>query len=162
MENKKVKFNGIDVLIIVLIIAVACAGFYILYGRNQAGVVSAQDTKVTVVVELTGREQNLADEIKVGDTVMIGEKDKMPAVVENVEIVPAKMTGYDTINGAVKNSLIPGQVDIRITMSGDGSETEKSVEISGVSIRVGEETVVASKGWAGKGYVIGLETDSKK
>lgn len=162
MEKKKIKFNGMDLFIILVVVAVALAGAYLLFGREGGGsVASSQNVLVRTVIELDVENKEFADLIKVGDTVAIGEKDKMMTTVESVEAIPAAANGYDIVSGRVIMAEIPDKYDVQITLVGDGTETDKDVQISGTAIRVGQKNVVSSKNFAGEGYVVGLETEEK-
>lgn len=159
MEKKKIKFNGMDLFIIIAVLAVILAGVYLLTGREGTGGLSAsKNVEVTTVVELAGKDKAFADIIANGDIVAIGEKEKMMTEVKSIEILPAKATGYDILDGRVLRAEVPKQYDIRVTLVGDGTETESAIEMNGTAIKVGQNAVLSSKNWAGSGYVIGLET----
>ncbi len=160
MSKIKVKFNGMDLFIILVVLAVIAAAAVLLLGGSGGGAVSAsKNVNVTATVELTTKDASFAELIKEGDIVLMGEKDKMEAVVSAVEVVPAKSTGYDILEGGVIRAEIPGEYDVRVSMTALGADTEKAIEINGVAIRVGQNMVLGSKNWAGEGYVIGLETE---
>lgn len=159
MSNKKVRFNGMDLFIVIALVIVIAAGIYVLFGRSGGAAVSnAKGAEVTVTAELTAQDKEFCEFVKVGDIVMIGEKTKLETVVTAVEVVPAKETGYDIMTGRILRSEVPERYDVRVTLVGKGTETDSAVEINGTAIRVGEKTVFGSKSWAGEGYVIGLET----
>lgn len=160
MENKKkLRFNGMDFFIIIVIAAIAFAGVYLLGGRGESASSAEQNVNVTYTVELTGREENMLGLIKEGDAVMVGEKDKANMVVTAVEVSNAKTDGYDIEAGKVLRSEIPGEYDIKVTMSAVGTESATAIKVDGVALRVGQNAVLSSKGWAGSGYAIGLETE---
>ncbi len=162
MEKKRIKFNGMDLFIIIVTLAVILAGVYLLTGRGSAGGIgTSKNVEVTTIVELAGKDKEFADIIANGDIVAIGEKEKMMTRVESVEVLPAKATGYDILEGKVLRSEVPEQCDIRVTLVGDGTEKESAIEIDGTAIKVGQNAVLSSKNWAGEGYVIGLETSDK-
>lgn len=162
MEKKKAKFNGMDLFIILVVVAVAASGAYLLFGREGGGnVLSSQNVLVRTVIELDVEDKEFADLIKVGDTVAIGEKEKMMTTVESVDALPAAATGYDIVDGRVIRAEIPDKYDVQITLVGDGVETDKDVQISGTAVRVGQKAVVSSKNFAGEGYIVGLETEAK-
>ncbi|MBQ3573468.1 MAG: DUF4330 domain-containing protein [Clostridia bacterium] len=162
MEKKKVKWNGMDLFIIIAALAVILAGVYLLTGRGNAGVTGAsKNVEVTTIVEIAGKDKEFADIIANGDIVGVGEKEKMMTEVKSIEVLPAKATGYDILEGKVLRSEVPGQYDIRVTLVGEGTETESAIEMNGTAIRVGQNAVLSSKNWAGSGYVIGLETAEK-
>ena len=157
--EKKVKFNGMDVFIILVVLAVIAAGVYFLFGRSSGGAaVTEKNTEVTAVLEICGMEKEYTEKIKVGDIAMLGEKDKMETVVKKIEVNPAKTSGYDILDGRVIMAEIPDQYDVQITVSALGTENDSAIKISGTAIKVGQLQVVNAKGWAGSGYVIGLET----
>ena len=159
MGNKKVKFNGMDLFIIIAVVAVIFAGVYLLTSRGGGGGINtSKNVEVRMVVELTGEDKDFADIIANGDIVGVGEKEKLMTKVESIEILPAKATGYDILDGRVLRSEIPEKYDIRVTLVGDGTETQSSIEINGTAIKIGQNAVLSSKNWAGEGYVIGLET----
>ena len=76
----KVKFNGMDLFIIVLLIAALAAGSWFLMNRSQQKG-QTQNAKVELMVELTSQEESFVDLPKVGDEVVIGEKEKMQTTV---------------------------------------------------------------------------------
>ena len=159
MEDKKIKFNGMDVFIIIVVIAVAAAAIYLLFGRGDGGGVSAsKNVEVTTVVELNAKDEDFTKLIKIGDPVLIGEKEKMRTNVTDMKIIPARTTGYDILDGRVLNSEVPNEYDVQITLVGEGTETDKSIEMNGTPIKVGHGVALNSKGWTGYGYVIGLDT----
>ena len=160
MENKKkVRFNGMDLFIIIAVILVVAAGIYLMHGRGSGKAsASEKNVNVTYTVELTGKEENLTKLIKEGDPVMVGEKDKANMKLTAVEVSQAKTDGYDIETGRVLRSPIPDEYDIKVTMTAVGTESDTAIKVDGVALRVGQNAVLSSKGWAGSGYAIGLET----
>ncbi|MBE5039198.1 DUF4330 domain-containing protein [Ructibacterium gallinarum] len=149
----KPKFNAIDFVILILLIAALAAGSLFLSKRsNQKGV--TQNAKIEFMVELTSQEKEFADLPQVGDSVSVGEKEKMPATVTKVEVLPAKTMGYDTVNGRIFETTVPDRYDVQITLQGDGMETENTLEINNNAIRVGMGAAMKSKNWAGFGFVL--------
>ena len=84
----KAKWNLMDGLILLVLIAAVAAGGYLLRGK-KAQQAAAQDTEVTMMVELTSKEKDFAELPKVGDAVVIGEKEKMQTRVTDVTVTPA-------------------------------------------------------------------------
>lgn len=158
--SKKIRFNGMDLFIIIVLVAVIAAGAFILGGREKT-VTSAdgsEGTEIAFAVELTSREKDYTELIKVGDTVLVGEKDKKESVVTDVEVVPAKTTGYDILNGQVLRSELPGEYDVKVYLTGKGNQTDSAIKLGGATeLRVGQGVALSSKKWTGYGYVIGLD-----
>ncbi len=154
------KFNGMDLFIIVCLVAVIALGAYLLLGRDTGGEVSeSKNVKVSVTVEFAAQDEEFANTPQIGDIAMIGEKSKMRTTVSEVKTPTAMATGYNTISGEVLYSEMKGDYDVQVTMVADGAETSKDISVDGIAVRVGEKVVVSGKNWAGEGYVIGLSTE---
>ena len=153
----KAKWNLMDGLILLVLIAAVAAGGYLLRGK-KAQQAAAQDTEVTMMVELTSKEKEFAELPKVGDAVVIGEKEKMQTRVTDVTVTPAVTLSYDTMDGAVREGYVPDRYDIKLTLEGQGIETAQAVEINGNAVRVGMGAAMKSKNWAGYGFVLAVDT----
>lgn len=153
----KTKFNWIDGLIILIILAVLAAGAVFLLGGSRGE--SAVETKtVEMVVELKDVSEDFTKIPQVGDVVMVGVKEKMTTTVTKVEPKPAKTVGYDVVKGWAGEVELPGRYDLWVTIQGEGTETGETVEVNGIAARVGAEAIVKSKNWAGHGYFMAVET----
>ncbi len=153
---KKIRFNGMDAFICIVIVFVAAAAVYMLGGKGTGAKTSAKDTTVNVAVELTSLDESVAKAIKEGDPVALGEKEKAMATVSRVEVEPAKSIGFDIENGRVYNAEVPRQYDAKVYMTAKGSETDSAITIDNVVMRVGQSMVLLAKGWAGHGYTIAV------
>ena len=153
----KVKFNGMDLLIVLALVVVLVAGVLLLGGGSGGGA-AAENKTVQVVVELTDKDESFIGIPQVGDIAMIGVKERMETVVTNVEVLPATKRAENIVDGWSGSSELPGRYDVRITMEGKGVETNETVSINGVAARVGEEAFVKSKNWAGSGFFVGVNT----
>lgn len=153
----KAKWNLMDGLILLVLIAAVAAGGYLLRGK-KAQQAAAQDTEVTMMVELTSKQKDFAELPKVGDAVIIGEKEKMQTRVTDVTVTPAVTLSYDTKDGAVREGHVPDRYDIKLTLEGQGIETAQAVEINGNAVRVGMGAAMKSKNWAGYGFILAVDT----
>lgn len=164
MENKKkIKFNGMDLFIVLVIVAIVIAAIYFLAGTSGGnGGLATSNVVVKTTVELKAKDENYANAIKVGDKVMIGEKEKITTTVEKVEVKPAETLGYDIVNGRVLNSEVPNEYDVQVTVIANGAETDNSIEIDSIPVRVGQNAVMFGKGWSSSGYIINVDTDAKQ
>lgn len=153
----KIKFNSIDLLIIILLIAVTAAGGWFMTNRGKQSALSSNKT-VEVTVELTDKDKAFTELPKIGDRVVLGEKVKMNAVVTKVDIKNATMLGYDTLGGRILDSEIPEHYDVQITVQAQGSESPSEVTINGNGVRVGMGVAMKAKDWSGYGYALAVET----
>ncbi len=159
---RKVKFNVVDVIIILAVVAVAVVGvFYMkgLFGGSSDSSAASREITVTYQVEFTGKEQRLTELPKVGDLVNVGVKEKAAAKVIDVQVNPARKVTYDLSgDGAAQWTEIPNQYDILLTLESEATESKSSISSSGVVLRVGEEAVVRGKGYSAEGYILNLNT----
>lgn len=159
----KVKFNVIDALIVLLILAVAAVGIYMLADRGykDAAGQTGKAVYVDMMLELSARDEAFTQIPKVGDAVSVGEKEKMEAVVTRVESVPAQSFGYDILKGGAAMNEVPGKFDVRIYMRAEGTESNKSVEVNKTAIHVGEQFAAFGKDWAGFGTMLAVDTQER-
>ncbi len=153
----KAKFNLMDGLIVLVLLAVLALGGIFLGGKGQQNNRS-QNATVSVMVEFTDKDKAFSELPQVGDVVMVGEKEKMKTTVTKVEALPAKTLGYDVVNGAAVEADVPGRYDVLVTLEGSGVETAEVVKIDGNAVRVGQKAVAKSKNWAGNGYILAVDT----
>lgn len=162
---KKVKFNVVDIIIILAVIAVAVVGVLYakgLFGGSADSSSAVQNVTAIYQVEFTGKEQGLADLPKAGDRVNVGVKEKAPAKVVDVQVNPARKITYDLSGeGEAQWQEIPNQYDIILTLESDAEESKNAISASGVALRVGEEAVVRGKGYSAEGYILSLDTKAK-
>ncbi len=156
--EKKFRFNGMDIFIVIILAVVIAAGAYFLFGRDASSVNVEQNVNVRFAIELTGKEAGYENAICQGDIVLVGEKDKMRTTIEKVEVLPAKTTGYDILDGRVLRAEVPMYNDIKVTLVGTGVENEEAIKINDIPVRIGQNLAAFGKGWSSTGYVVGLET----
>lgn len=154
----KIKFNLMDAFIITVLIAVIAGGTWFMTsrGKQQAEI---SDKTVSVMVELTNKDDEFSKLPQVGDIVIMGEKEKMKTKVTDVKVMAARMISYDVENGRILDSEIPNRYDVRITMQAAGMESPKEVTINGSGVRVGMGIALKAKNWSGYGYALSVETE---
>ena len=153
----KAKWNGMDTFLVIVFAIILAAGVWFLGGRNSDQG-ATEDKTVSVMIELTKQSEEFTKLPKVGDSVTLGVKEKMPATVTNVEVLPAITQGKDILHGAYTEAPIPGVYTVRVTAEGKGTETPSAVEINGNALRVGAEEAIKSKDWAGFGFILSVDT----
>lgn len=151
----KKKFNGMDVFIIIILIAVIAFGGWFLLGRGSGD----GDKEVTVYlkVEFAAQDEGLAERIMIGDSAVIGEKEKAPGIVKSVDAPVAKGMGYNNIEGWAKETEIPEKYDVQVVLECKGVDTGDTIELNNNAVRVGANTAVKSKNWAGYGVILAVE-----
>lgn len=156
----KLKWNGMDTFIVILLLLALAAGVFFLAGGNQAGPklkVGNQEVTAEFVVELAAQEESFTTLPQVGDVVSLGEKDKAEAVVTEVAVLPAVSIGYNTQAGWAGEVAVPNRYDVRIKLQTEVTETDQAIKANETLLRVGEYLVLKHKDWAGHGFVLALD-----
>lgn len=160
MENKP-KFNFIDGIIVLLALLIVAGGGYYAASRSKAKNAAAANVGVEYKIELLERDKAVADKFLAAkeshDTVWVGEKERAAATIEDVEVRPSRKLTTDTVNGRVFWAENPEFYDVTVTLRSNGSEGENDIKADNTPIHVGEETSVKGKGYAGYGFITGLE-----
>lgn len=152
----KKKFNGMDVFIIIILVAVIAFGGWFLLGRGSSGG-GDKDVTVYLTVEFAAQEEGLAERIAVGDSAVIGEKEKAAGTVKSVKAPIAKGMGYNNTEGWAKETEIPERYDVQVVLECKGVDTGDTIELNNNAVRVGAHTAVKSKDWAGYGVILAVE-----
>lgn len=154
----KAKFNVVDAVIILLILAVGAAGFLFLSSRSQTASTD-KSVKIFYDVEIAEREEYLIDRFNEGEKVSIGEKEKIPATIVKKEVRPATKSSFDEVSGKFIETEVPGRYDIIVTLMSEGTDGVGAVSSNGTAIRVGMSAVVKGRDCAGSGYITQMYTE---
>lgn len=159
----KVKFNLIDVLIVVAVVLIALVAVWFLGGESNTGTTSeTQNATATFKIQLTKAEKSLYDKFLAGlendESVWIGIKERFEGKLTGIELSPASKVGTDLSSGKAVLLKDPVLYDITLEVTADVLETRNEISSSNTPIRVGEETAIRGKGFAGYGFVIDLVT----
>lgn len=159
---EKPKFNLLDGFIILAVVLVIAAAVYILGPKETSNNIEPQNTVGIFSIELTKAEKSLADKFiaatDTGESVWIGVKERFEAKLDTIEVSPAKKITTDLRSGKAVMGEDPTLYDIVVTVTADALDTETAVSFSGTEIRVGDETAVRGKGFAGYGFITNLKT----
>ncbi len=159
----KAKFNLIDALIVVAVVLIALVAVWFLGGKSDTNTVSdTQNTTATFKIQLTKAEKSLYDKFLAGlendESVWIGIKERFEGKLTGIELSPSSQVGTDLASGKAVLLEDPVLYDITLEVTADALETNSQISSSNTPIRVGEETAIRGKGFAGYGFVIGLTT----
>ena len=155
------KFNWIDAVIILLVVAIGIFGVWFLKGRQAQQMASTSNVKIYVTVEMKEITEDVVKAYKVGEKVTLGTTNVDEGVVTDVEYVPYTEDLEDYQNGKFKIVEFEGLYTANITMAVDGTETDTLIRSANEEYRIGEQLVFHGKGFAGDGYVVGLTTEKE-
>lgn len=135
------KFNVIDIIIVVVLIAAVCAGFIISGGKNKT------DATKVITVEIAEKREGFSENIVIGDKVTDKIEKKELGVITGFEVKPCEKNSYDRVSGKTFIAVVPKRENIYVSIKADAN----------AEIEVGKSVSVISKHFAGAGYVVGVE-----
>ena len=139
------KFNIIDALIIIAVVAVIGGVFAL---KNTGGTTTEEVIgEKLVTLEILEKHEGFSENVVIGDKVIEKVEKKMLGTVESVSKKPSEKNSYDRVTGAPKTIIIPEREDVYVTIRAD-----KNAEVA-----VGKQLSVITKHFAGHGYVTKVE-----
>lgn len=156
----KKKFNFVDVLIVLVVLAVVFAGVKVLSGKEGKMTTAVRDVSFTV--EVAKSDKSFADAIKIGDDIYDSKKGGYYGKVTGVEVKPATGIGANTAEGKYVISEFEGKYDVYITVSGTPtSVTDGNIMFASQKVKVGEEMFLKSAAYVGYGYAVDVHFDGE-
>lgn len=155
------KFNWVDALIIVLIIAVGCGAYWFLNSRKVQQQAASSNVTIHLTVEMSDITEEVAKSYKEGEAVTVGTTNVDTGVVTHVEYEPLKKDIENYEEGIFQTVEVEGLYTANITMELSGTETDTLISSANEEYRIGEPLVFHGKGFAGEGYIVGLTTEKE-
>ena len=147
------KFNFLDVIILVVVVAAAIVGIGMLRDASGAG----QSAKVVYTVEDADAPLELVQAVQVGDRVNIGVNGVDSSVVTDVQYRPAEKVVFDSLAGNYVKTELPDKYELQVTCQAEAAVSDMSISAGNTPVRVGAEFSVKGRGYAVIGYVIQSE-----
>ncbi len=153
MSKRKLRFNAVDALILLVI---AAAVFVLLYvfvfsGRGtQAAEVNY--TTIRYVVELQDIPEHFADVVKEGQLVEDAVERKKIGKVDGAQPIPYEKVTFDYENGVETTSTVDGRITLKITIEAQAVESDRAFIVDGCEIRVGQQYSLILPDLYGFGY----------
>lgn len=139
MAEKKFRFNIIDALILLILIAAAGVLAYVFVLSDSELEIKEMHT-VEYVVEATSVNETFRNAISEGDRVTLASnrKREFGNVSAQPEINQSIKTSYDEINNVEVYSLAEGLVDMTITFRGSAEKDEWGYSLDGSHLTVND------------------------
>jgi hypothetical protein len=148
-------FNVLDIVIIIVVLVLLVGGWYAYsqYTENQ------QKNKRTVEyqVELKGVDQSFVNAITQGDLLRESVKGNNLGVMAGKNVVAAANINTDFLNGKYVAVTVPDKLDVILNISAVAEVTEKSINVGGLEIKIGQKIFVRGKGYAKEGYLLNID-----
>ncbi|MBQ7671401.1 MAG: DUF4330 family protein [Clostridia bacterium] len=138
MEKRKHKFNIIDAIVVLLIVA-AVVFAVVKIVKNASD--KTADVSLTFVMQTDMIPDELSDNVSVGDPIYDGATGRKIGEVTACDTRPAQHTGSDT-NGTPVVSDVPGYKTLYVTCSAICESGDDGYTVEGVQISSGRRYVL--------------------
>lgn len=153
MEKKKFKINIFDIIIVVLVLAVA-GGLYAYTHRDTV----IETKKLEYVVEINDCAEGFSENIKIGAKITDGLKNYNMGTVTEVSAEPYTVSVANTDEGRFVESEVGGRERVLLTISANVTETDSNYAVDGYYVvKAGKEVFVRGEGFAGEGYIVSVK-----
>ena len=150
MEKKKFKLNLFDIVIILIVGAVAFG----LYAYTHKDTVIETKT-IEYIVELNECPVGFSKNIKTGENITDGLKNYNMGTIVEVNAEPYTVSVANTDEGRYDESPVDGLERVLLTISANVTETDANFAVDGYYVvKAGEEVFVRGNGFAGEGHVV--------
>ena len=136
--KKKLRFNIVDLIIIILVIAAVTAGVCIFLGSKLGfGKDGNEKKKISYVLQLSELRDIYVDNIQNGDDAYDADTDKYLGKVVSVSSEATTRIGTDKSTGNMVVSEIEGRVDLFVTLENEAEYYDGQYFIDGIPVVVG-------------------------
>lgn len=160
MNNRKLRFNAIDILILLFLAAAVAVILYVfVFGVEKNEIPENTRKDIHYVIEINNLDENLSDAVKTGQAVQDAIERKSIGIVSGVEAIPYRKISFDAVNGRETVSEVADRITLRITIEASAEETDRAFTVDGCEIRVGELYSLMLPNMYCVGYCIELSAD---
>ncbi|ACV64785.1 hypothetical protein Dtox_4115 [Desulfofarcimen acetoxidans DSM 771] len=154
-SDSKARFNIIDFLIIVMILALAIGGYYKVFVANKQ--LAQQEQQIEYKILVSEVRQPTVEAFQNGQTVQDLKSNVVMGTVINKETLPAT-DDVPTSDGRLVLAEIPGKYDLLLTVSASAVVSENNIMVSNKEIKIGQKVDIKTNRAASSGVIYGLKT----
>lgn len=162
MNKRKLRFNAVDAILLLVIAVVIFAVLYIFVfseSSNQTAQNNYKTIRYTVYVQnLDERFENM---IKTGQQVTDGVEKKGIGTIVGVQSSPTVVTTFDYEAEKQVEEVMEGKINVKITIEAQAIDTETAYIVDGCTIRVGEHYSIMLPDFYCSGYCIDLNDNQQ-
>ncbi len=156
-KNRKLRFNAVDVIILLLICAVVFVLMNIFVKNNDStGTNTVNYKTIRYVVELSNIDERFAQSVKAGQVVQDAIEKKTIGTVVGVQSEPYKKINFSYEENKEVVSEVEDKITMKITIEAEAVDTEYAYTVNGCSILVGKQFSLMLPEMYGAGYCIDL------
>ena len=158
----KPRFNIIDVLVILAIIAAIAAAIWFFAGAG-----AGNERYVYFVVEFQEQMPDFEDRIRAqtgyapNAEVRDSIRNTFLGHAWDVWGQPAVLVTFDNTTNTFVSETIPDRYDVYVLIRGVGTENESAIMSNGHIVRVGQEMFIVGQGYAGIGFITQIWTTAR-
>lgn len=165
MNNRKLRFNFIDLIILLVIGAVVAVLLYVFVfsDKSNAQVNETEYTKITYEIEVLGIDSKIAESVAgkyAGVPVTEVVQRRAIGNVVEISLHEYNLPGYNNEIGAENYSTVSNKNNLVVTIEAQAIESDRAFTVDGYEIRVGQLISFFTPEFQGYGYCITL-TDGK-
>lgn len=179
-KQRKYRFNVIDVLIILVVIAIGVVMYYYTTARNT--VMTNSEVDIEYTIELKTVHKDYVDKILEGNNVVetvrdqqIGkvtavEKTRAYNIATNTETGEMRIAYYPSIDyetgevidsdssfAEITDELKPEYYNVKVTIVGEFKKGTSGYNINGFDLTVGQNVYFRVPGFVGEGFCIDIK-----
>lgn len=156
----KKRFNIVDALLILLIVAAIAVCFLFLRSRGSIG--PAEGTDVHFTVELRRVSREMIDRVEaagIGSNVYRSTDGEYLGTLEDFRYETHVETEFASALGEYAQYEVSDRYLLYLDVVGQGTQSATDISVNGSVIKIGQEIFVKGKGYAAGGYVVGVSVD---
>ena len=161
MSKTKVRFNIMDALILLTVLAVIAVLLYVfVFSETNDGLTGETDAyKLTYVVEAVKLREEFAELVTPGTPVIESAKKLPIGTVTAVEVLPYQHMATNLTDGSLALTSVDDACNLYITIEADATLNGISYSIGGYEICVGSHLYLSFADLVCEGYCISLSAN---
>ena len=158
MNKRKIRINGMDIVILAVIAAALALLLYIFVWSAGPEKAETEYVALVYVLEVTGLEGQFQNLVQAGQPVQDAVKrGNMGTVVSTPQITPMKKAEFDNDTGQEVYNEVPGRYRMLVTIEASAAVTEQAYTVGGQEVYVGALMSLVFPGLKCDGYCVDLE-----
>jgi len=156
-RKKRIYFNLIDVILIVLVLAAVISLVFLL--KNNRVTVGSDKTTEEIVyrIEFSPLREELRNFAEVGNTVVLTESLKAIGEITDVSYTSCHYVGTNKATGASVSSPYPEHITMVLTVKATAIKTDTGYTLSGRELILGESLSIRLPNFTGSGRLLSVE-----
>ena len=153
-DKTKVRFNIIDLLIILMILSLAVGGYYKFFVKNKQ--LSQQEQQIEYQIMVSEVRQPTIDAYQNGQQVQDLKSNVLLGTIISKEVSSSKQA-VPTSDGRLVLSEIPGKYDLLLSVRASAVVTDNNIMVSNKEVKIGQKTDFKTSRAASVGVIYGLK-----